>query len=68
MWNSDFGFVVYYIVYIVYIVVVTILCPVTLDPFVVFIWNFAQAWPSCISSRLPSLVSMTFIVCELSLF
>ena len=68
MWNSDFGFVVYYIVYIVYIVVVSILCPGTLDPFVVFTWNFAQAWPSCISSRSPSLVSMTFIVCELSSF
>ena len=30
VWNSDFGFVAYYIVYIVYIVAVTLLCPVSL--------------------------------------
>ena len=66
VWNSDFGFVAYYIVYIVYIVAVALLCPVSLDPFALLIWNFIQVWSFCISSSLLCLVSMTFVVFKLS--
>ena len=58
----------YYIVYTVYIVVVSLLCPVILDLFVLFIWNFVQVLLSCISSRLSSLVSLSCVVFKLLLF
>ena len=58
----------YYVVYTVYIVLISLLCPVILNPFVLFIWDFVQVLLSCISSRLLSLVSMTFVVFKLSLF
>ena len=58
----------HYIVYTVYIVVLSLLCPVIPDPFVLFIWNFLQTLLSCITSRLSSLVSVTFVVFKLSLF
>ena len=58
----------YYIVYTVYIVVVSLLCPVILDPFVLFICNFVQVLLSCISSRLLSLVLLSCVVFKLLLF